>query len=182
MSSRRDKPQHCPRCGSQSLAEIDYGFPAGTEKLREDIEQGSVVLGGCVVTDDDPTKSCLACGIVIWPDGRTLSEAVWSGGPNYAAPEDMEPTMSVEWEQYKDRYAAERPETYEAYVDVWNRIPAARHEFTGWAVFTQAANTEPKQKKHNPERVQVAERIMRQGGYEIGPPTKRNARRWVKRQ
>jgi hypothetical protein len=90
--------------------------------------------------------------------------------------------MSVEWEQYKDRYASERHETYEAYVDVWNRIPEARQEFTGWAIFSQVANAEPKHRKDSPERVQVAERVMRQGGYEIGPPTRRNARRWIKRE
>jgi hypothetical protein len=72
-----DEPQRCPSCGSHSLAAIEYGLPAFSEELREDEELGRVVLGGCLVTDDDPTKRCLACGIVIWPDGRTMSEVEW---------------------------------------------------------------------------------------------------------
>ena len=38
--------------------------------------------------------------------------------------------MSIEWEQYEDRYRL-RPETYEAYVDVWTRLPEAGSAFTG---------------------------------------------------
>lgn len=89
--------------------------------------------------------------------------------------------MAEAWEQYEDRYGA-RPETYKAYVDVWNRVPRARHEFTGWAIFSQTANAEPKQRRDNPDRVKVAEEIMLAAGYEIGPTTSRRARRWFKRK
>ena len=88
-------------------------------------------------------------------------------------------SLSHEWEQYEDRYR-QRPETYAAYVDVWTTEPAARAEFTGWAVFSQTANAEPKFRRDLPERVRIAERIMRSAGYEIGEPTKRGARRWVR--
>jgi hypothetical protein len=87
--------------------------------------------------------------------------------------------MSREWQQYEGRYSL-RPETYAAYVDVWNRLPEARQEFSGWASFSQAANAEPAQVVNKPDRVHVAERIMRRGGYELGPPTRRGARRWQK--
>lgn len=85
--------------------------------------------------------------------------------------------MSHEWEQYEERYTL-RPETYEAYVDVWNRVPRARSEFTGWAIFSQMANAEPEKRRNHLSRVRLAEEIMREAGYEIGPTTKRGARRW----
>ena len=88
--------------------------------------------------------------------------------------------MSAEWEQYRPRYAATRPETYEAYVDVWRRSTAARSKFTSWADFSQCANAEPARRRGQPDRVAEAERIMRACGYEIGPDTVRGARRWFR--
>lgn len=88
--------------------------------------------------------------------------------------------MPGEWEQYESRYA-ERPETYRAYVDVWRRVPEARRTFSGWASFSQAANAEPAQVERHPDRVRAAERLLRAAGYELGPLTRRGARRWVKR-
>ena len=87
--------------------------------------------------------------------------------------------MSQEWEQYEDRYT-QRPETYAAYVDVWTTVAEARSEFTGWAIFSQTANAEPKRRRDHADKVKVAEQIMRSAGYEIGAPTSRGARRWVK--
>ena len=89
--------------------------------------------------------------------------------------------MADEWEQYAHRYAAERTETYDAYVDVWTRTPAARAEFSGWSLFSQMANAEPKLRREQLDRVRVAERIMVDAGYEIGPSTTRGGRRWMKR-
>lgn len=88
--------------------------------------------------------------------------------------------MSAEWEQYRDRYS-ERPETYDAYVDVWTRVGDARRQFSGWALFSQCANAEPAKRRDMPERVAQAESLMRAGGYEIGPTTRRGARRWSRR-
>lgn len=82
--------------------------------------------------------------------------------------------MRDEWTKYKDRYSL-RPETFDAYVDVWKRIPEAHARFSGWASFSQAANAEPAQQ---PDRVRAAEECMRLGRYELGTPTKRGARRW----
>ena len=83
------------------------------------------------------------------------------------------------WERYRARYSG-RQETFEAYVDVWNRLPAAQASFGGWVAFTQAANAEPAWVRDRSERVQTAEHIMRKGGYEIGPTTERGARCWVR--
>jgi len=84
----------------------------------------------------------------------------------------------AEWERYRARYNG-RPETFEAYVDVWNRLPAARASFGGWVAFAQAANAEPAWVRDRSDRVRTAEHVMRTGGYEIGTPTERGARRWV---
>ena len=83
------------------------------------------------------------------------------------------------WDKYRDRYN-ERPETFDAFVDVWSRVPEAQTSFGGWVGFVQAASAEPSWVKNRPERVETAEQIMRSGGYEIGEPTQRGARRWVK--
>ena len=86
--------------------------------------------------------------------------------------------MSIEWEQYRDRYASERPETYDAYVDVWTNNPDARSAFSGWALFSQCANAEPQKTRDMPSRVRRAEQIMEASGYRQGALTKRGARRW----
>jgi hypothetical protein len=86
--------------------------------------------------------------------------------------------VATEWEQYKDRYASERPETYEAYVDVWLKDSPARSTFSGWALFSQCANAEPAKRRDMPSRVRDAEKIMEGAGYHMGPTTSRGARRW----
>lgn len=57
----------CPRCGSASL-EIAYGLPS--PDLFEASDRGEVVLGGCMVTDDDDEFQCvgLDCGITFSPE------------------------------------------------------------------------------------------------------------------
>ena len=49
---------------------------------------------------------------------------------------------------------------------------------SGWAVFTQCANAEPKRVSDTPEQVKRAEELMEHAGYVIGTPTERGARRW----
>lgn len=63
--SARRKPNKCPRCGAKTVARILWGFPYLTEALEKDMEAGRVVLGGCCVSDDDPTWSCTTCGAEI---------------------------------------------------------------------------------------------------------------------
>lgn len=65
------KGRRCPRCGSTNTAEILYGMPAFSEKLEKDINEGKVVLGGCIVRSVpvngeavycDPERQCNDCG------------------------------------------------------------------------------------------------------------------------
>jgi hypothetical protein len=47
----------CPDCNSSSgLREIFYGLPDGP------VDQEKYAIGGCCVTDDDPTVKCIECG------------------------------------------------------------------------------------------------------------------------
>ena len=50
----------CPKCGKE-LIEIIYGMP-GSE-LFEAAERGEVILGGCMVFEDQPEYRCKDCGI-----------------------------------------------------------------------------------------------------------------------
>jgi hypothetical protein len=59
----------CPRCGSRETARIQYGMPAFSKRLEADLEAHRVVLGGCVVWDDQPDRSCSACGLEFRADG-----------------------------------------------------------------------------------------------------------------
>lgn len=38
----------CPRCGSRNIAKILRGMPAFTTELQRELDEGKVVLGGCV--------------------------------------------------------------------------------------------------------------------------------------
>ena len=49
------KPNKCPKCGSTRIAKILYGMPAFSNKLESEINAGRVILGGCCISDDDPT-------------------------------------------------------------------------------------------------------------------------------
>ncbi|MDD2229543.1 MAG: hypothetical protein PHY48_09040 [Candidatus Cloacimonetes bacterium] len=51
--------QVCPRCSSKDVLPIEYGYP-GIE-MMEDSENGKIVLGGCCVSDNDPTRECQKC-------------------------------------------------------------------------------------------------------------------------
>lgn len=53
------KKQVCPRCGSKDVLPIEYGYP--DIELAEDYHQSKIVLGGCCVTDNDPTRECRKC-------------------------------------------------------------------------------------------------------------------------
>jgi transposase-like protein len=57
----KQRPRKCPRCGSERIARILYGMPAFPEELRRELEAGRAVLGGCVVTGNDPRWQCTSC-------------------------------------------------------------------------------------------------------------------------
>lgn len=53
------KPRKCPSCGAGPIAEILYGMP--TEEIMRTLDETKFVLGGCCITDDDPTWQCTVC-------------------------------------------------------------------------------------------------------------------------
>jgi hypothetical protein len=60
----RAEPAACPRCGATgSLTPIVYGL-VGPDLLSDD-RRGDVVLGGCLVFDDDPTHLCRRCDTAV---------------------------------------------------------------------------------------------------------------------
>ena len=50
----------CPDCSSTDIVPIAYGFP--TPETQKALQRGEVALGGCCISDDDPTWICRACG------------------------------------------------------------------------------------------------------------------------
>jgi len=48
----------CPNCNKGWIARILWGYPEDTESLEEALEKKEIVLGGCLVTDHDPTLEC----------------------------------------------------------------------------------------------------------------------------
>jgi len=54
---RVDKIKSCPDCHSvNGLREILYGLPDGP------VDEERYAIGGCCVTDEDPTLECIECG------------------------------------------------------------------------------------------------------------------------
>jgi primosomal protein N' len=51
----------CPKCKSNSIAEIFYGLPNFTEELNKKIEDKKIVLGGCEISWDNPIYHCNDC-------------------------------------------------------------------------------------------------------------------------
>ncbi len=49
----------CKSCGQKSGVPIVYGMPNIT--LAEQAGRGEIVLGGCVVEENQPDRRCLAC-------------------------------------------------------------------------------------------------------------------------
>jgi len=48
----------CPACNSKTgVRDIFYGYPA-----KWPVDEDSYTIGGCCVSDNDPTKKCIECG------------------------------------------------------------------------------------------------------------------------
>jgi len=65
MKTYKCKPCKCPSCGGK-VGKIMWGKPIIDNKLEADIAAGKIILGGCCVTDDDPTWQCAKCGEQFW--------------------------------------------------------------------------------------------------------------------
>lgn len=59
---RTRKPIKCPSCGERPVATILYGIPAFNRELEQKLNEGRIVIGGCIATDDDPVWECSECG------------------------------------------------------------------------------------------------------------------------
>lgn len=53
------KENECPRCKSENIVEIIYGYP--TKKIMERAKKGEIELGGCEITEADPNRHCKDC-------------------------------------------------------------------------------------------------------------------------
>ena len=51
----------CPNCQSTNHAEILWGLPADMREIEEQLERKEIVLGGCIVTNNDPKWECNEC-------------------------------------------------------------------------------------------------------------------------
>ena len=52
---------NCPSCNSKDVARIFWGEPADSEMIFKKIKEKKIVLGGCIVTDNDPEWECNSC-------------------------------------------------------------------------------------------------------------------------
>ena len=57
----KNKPTVCPKCGSSKVACIMYGLPAMNEEMEKDLNEGTIVLGGCCVSQESPAWKCIYC-------------------------------------------------------------------------------------------------------------------------
>lgn len=78
----------CPDCGSNRQALIFYGLPEFTDDLRARLEAGSIVLGGCCISGEDPEWHCLDCRRQwgVSRQSRELYELAASGGSSGPEP------------------------------------------------------------------------------------------------
>jgi hypothetical protein len=53
------KPNKCPQCGSLRVVNIVYGEPT-FEAYQEEVA-GKIILGGCIITGNDPFWGCIDC-------------------------------------------------------------------------------------------------------------------------
>jgi hypothetical protein len=53
---------NCPNCTSKSIAEIFWGYPGNMDAMKKQLDKKEIVLGGCLVSDNDPKWECNSCG------------------------------------------------------------------------------------------------------------------------
>ena len=78
----------CPRCGAFApMLPIVFGLPMA--ETFEAAERGEIALGGCVVTGEDPTHQCTACGQEVIVDA--LMEIAFESCATCGSPLDGDP-------------------------------------------------------------------------------------------
>jgi hypothetical protein len=69
QSEGKDARTTCQQCSSKAgLREIMYGLPDGP------VDEKKYVIGGCCISDNDPTVKCIECG---WK-GDFVNHIDWS--------------------------------------------------------------------------------------------------------
>ena len=49
----------CPKCKQKTGVNIGYGYP--TPDIIEQVERQEIVLGGCIVGENQPDRHCISC-------------------------------------------------------------------------------------------------------------------------
>ena len=63
---RDRKPRTCPSCNGKNVAPILWGYPLETAELTQALLEKKIILGGCCLSDNDPTWECTDCYVKIW--------------------------------------------------------------------------------------------------------------------
>ena len=58
---KKEERPICPYCKSKNTAIIMYGEINVSEKLEKAMENGEVIMGGCILSDDSPAFYCNDC-------------------------------------------------------------------------------------------------------------------------
>ena len=93
------KISSCPACESSSgLREIIYGYPAMyLDPSAPIIDEGKYALGGCCISDNDPTVKCIDCG---WKGEFIDNMNGWKRGTKFVELADISKMSDVEIRAY----------------------------------------------------------------------------------
>ena len=61
IGDHKMEKKSCPKCGSDDVATILWGLPIEDPELDKALEEKKIVLGGCVVSKNDPYWECNDC-------------------------------------------------------------------------------------------------------------------------
>jgi hypothetical protein len=49
----------CPKCNGKNTCRIVWGYPS--DNMMKLAEEGKIVLGGCIISDNDSMWHCIDC-------------------------------------------------------------------------------------------------------------------------
>ncbi len=52
---------NCPRCDSPKIAPIAYGYPGNMDAYLKAVDEGVIILGGCLIEEESPSWGCTEC-------------------------------------------------------------------------------------------------------------------------
>ena len=85
----------CPQCSSKAgLREIFYGLPIGP------VDEKKYALGGCCISDNDPTVKCIECG---WKGEYVDNMKGWKRGKKFVELADISKMSEAEIDVYAKR-------------------------------------------------------------------------------